>query len=231
MATGLLVVISAWVFSGCSTGPSAAEIEEFDRLAIERQTDLPAAFPASVPTSIAEYVLGGPGIAPAELIVTGSFTDGQKLLPQADAIDATAFTLIGTFQVHKVMRGDIGTSFDVNLGEVHGAFLADDALRGADNLVLFLRKDRVSGQWVLVDGGWALIQSDQDGIVSMPFIPANLEYDYTAGVVDVGDIEGMVIAGGLDPNGSLNGTLQDLGNDGMTGSQNDLIDQANDLGD
>ncbi len=230
VATGLLVVVSAWLFSGCSTGPSGEEIEQFNRLAAERQSDFPAAFPVSVPTSIREYVLGGVGVTPAEVIVTGSFTDGQKLLPQAGALDMTASTLIGTFQVHKYIRGNAGTSFEVNLGSVHGAFLAADALRGADNLVLFLKRDPASGQWVLVDGGWAVAQSDRNGNISMPFIPVGQESAYTAGVVDVGDIEGMVIAGNLDPNGSLNGTLDNLGNDGMTGTQNDLIDQANDLG-
>ena len=225
VATGF--VLAALVLTGCSGGPSTEERAEFDRFAVERQGDYPPAFAPGAPTSIMEYVMGGSGITQADYIVSGAFTGATTVGPDPSASDPTALTLIGQFTLHQSLRGNVPSSFDVNLGTVTGALLVSLVARGAGDVVLFLEFDSATDEWVLVDGGWALARSDE-GMLDMPLVPASMEAQYLSGVTDVADIQAMIIAANLDPNGSLNGGLDDLGNDGLNDTQQDLIDQAND---
>lgn len=225
------VVLAALVLlAGCSGGPSGEEKAEFDRFALERQGDYPPAFTPGTPTSIKEYVIGVSGSNQADYIVAGAFTGATTIGPDPAASDPTAYTVIGQFKLHQSLRGEVPSTFDVDLGTVNGTILIALAARGAGDVVLFLDFDAASGDWVLVDGGWALAQSD-GGTLSMPLIPESQRSQYMMGVVNAGDIESMIIAAKLDPNGSLNGGLGDLGNDGLTDTEQDLIDQANDLTD
>ncbi|MCJ7826832.1 MAG: hypothetical protein MUP36_01125, partial [Demequinaceae bacterium] len=144
--------------------------------------------------------------------------------------DPSAYTLVGQFKLHQSLKGTVPSTFDVNLGTAHGSFLVALAARGAGDVVLFLVFDAATGEWALVDGKYALAQSD-GGDLSMPLVPGAQQPQYMSGIVDVADIQAMIIAGNLDPNGSLTGGLDDLGNDGISGTQQDLIDQANDLAD
>ncbi len=226
----VIVAAFALVATGCSGGPSQAEKAEFDRLALERQADYPVVIAPGVPTSIKEYVMGGPGITNADYIVTGAFTGATVVSPDAGASDLSAFTLIGQFKLHESIKGAVPSTFDVDLGMVEASLLASSAVRGAGDVVLFLSFDAKTGEWVLVDGGYALAQSD-GGRLSMPFVPGAKEGQYLSGASDVADVQAMAIAFNLDPNGSLNGGLDNLGNDGVSGTQQDLIDRANDLTD
>lgn len=222
---GVIMVTLALV--GCSGGPSQEEKTEFDRLALERQVGYPAVVTSGTPTSIKDYVMGGPGITAAGYIVTGAFTGATSAPSESEA---SGFTLIGVFKLHESIKGTVPSTFDVDLGTVGASILASSAVRGAGDVVLFLVFDTETGRWSLVDDGYALAQSD-GGILSMPFVPPAKEGQYLSGISDVGDIQAMAIAANLDPNGSLNGGLDDLGNDGMSDTQQDLIDQANDLAD
>jgi hypothetical protein len=230
IAAEIVVVALAMVMAGCSGGPNQEEKAEFDRFAIERQADYPLAFASSVPTSIKEYVMGASGITQADYIVTGAFFDATTVAPEPGASDPSAFSLIGQFRLHQSIRGTVPSTFDVNLGTVRPSILASSTARGAGDVVLFLKYDAASGDWALVDGGFALAQSD-GGALSMPLVPESKSRQYLEGITDVADIQAMIIAANLDPNGSLNGGLDDLGNDGVNDTQNDLIDQANEIGD
>jgi hypothetical protein len=223
-------VLVALVLAGCSGGPSTEERSEFDRFALERMGDYPPTFTPDTPTSIKEYVMGGSGITQADYIVAGAFTGATTVGPNPSASDPSAYTLIGQFKLHQSLRGNVPSTFDVDLGTVRGTLLIALAARGAGDVVLFLDFDATTEEWELVDGGWALAQSD-GGALSMPLVPASKEAQYLSGVTDVSDIESMIIAANIDPNGSVNGGLDDLGNEGLTGTEQDLIDQANDITD
>jgi hypothetical protein len=230
VVAGAVVAVFALVCSGCGGGPSAEEKEAFSLFAQERQAEYPAAFPPSVPTSIKDYVLGGTGITTADYIVSGAFTGGTTEPAPPGSADSSAVTLIGHFKLHESLKGTVPSTFDVNLGTAQGTYSADSAVRGAGDVVLFLTYDAASGVWVLVDGQFALAQSD-GGNLSMPLVPGAEQSRYMTGVVDLADVWAMLIAGAYDPNDSLTGGLDDLGDGGVTDTQQDLIDQANDLAD
>lgn len=215
--------------TACSSGPSEHERAEFQKLVLERQGGYPTVVVLSVPTSVKEYVLGGGGMATADYIVAGSFTGGRLVPASEGSADSTLSTLIGEFRLHQSLRGSVPSEFDVDLGTTKGGFVASTAMKGAGDVVLFLRFDASEDAWALIDDQYALAQSD-GGTLSMPLVPASMESQYLSGVIDVADIEAMIIAGNYDPNGSLTGELDDLGNEG-TGQYQDLIDQANDLTD
>lgn len=220
----VVIVVTAATVASCSKGPSSAEVQAFNDFALERQMDYPAALPGTVPTSIREYVLGSTATIPADAVVSGAFTDAHTVVDPSE-IDPTVVTLIAEFTVHKSLVGNLPATFEVNLGSVHGTYDVADAVRGAGDVVIFIKMDSATGQWVLADGRWAIAQSTGSGVVSMPLVPNLQQGSYLAGITDVADIEGLLIAASLDPNG----TLTDLGNDGITDSQQDLIDKANDL--
>lgn len=221
VAAMALVLVAA----GCSGGPSKNERDEFQKLVVERQEAYPLIMLPSVPTSIQEYVLGGQGIARADYIVSGSFTGGRLLSGPADTNLGTSI-LYGDFRLHKSLKGTVPSEFEVNLGTTSGGFDASDAMRGAGDVVLFLSFDAVTGEWSLVDDQYALARSD-GGSLSMPFVPASMESQYLTGVVDVADVEALVIAGNLDPNGTLTGETDTTGG-GVGGPDNyqDMIDEA-----
>ncbi|MBN2176745.1 MAG: hypothetical protein JW722_03710 [Demequinaceae bacterium] len=227
---GVVVIGLALVCAGCGGGPSAEEKEAFDLFALERQNEYPAVFAPSVPTSIKDYVLGGTGITTADYIVAGAFTGATIEPAPPGSMDSSAFTLVGQFKLHESLKGTVPATFDVNLGTAHGTYSVDSVVRGAGDIVLFLGYDAASDEWVLVDGSYALAQSD-GGDLSMPLVPRSEESEYMTGVVDLADIRAMLIAGAYDPNGSLNGGLDDLGDGGVSDTQQDLIDRANDLAD
>ncbi len=222
-ATMALAVMLVAGVTACSSGPSEEERIEFNQLAIERQVGYPSVMSPSVPTSIQQYVLGGQGIAAADYIVAGSFVGGRAAPAPEGNPDPSAFAIVGEFRLHTSLRGTVPSTFDVNLGAATGDFDVTAAVKGAGDVVLFLSYDRASGGWVLVDGKYALAQSD-GGDLSMPLVPASMESQYMRGVIDVADVEAMIIAGDVAPEGGLD----DIGNDAPNDYQ-DLIDQANDL--
>jgi hypothetical protein len=222
-ACGALALAATAILAGCSTGPSAEERAEFDRFAIDRQAEYPANVPMTMPTSIKEIVLGGDGLVTADYIVAGAFTDGRLEPPPAGTDDPTAHTFIATFKLHDSLKGTVPQSFDVDLGLVHEALLAKSAAVGAGDVVLFLTIDVDTGDWVLADGGWSLALSDA-GALSMPLVPRSLEVQYLTGVHEVADIAALLIAGNLDPNGTL--TDDDPG---MSDTEQSLIDKANEI--
>ena len=221
-ATMALAVVLVTGVAACSRGPSEEERIEFDQFAIERQSGYPSAMSPTVPTSIQEYILGGEGVTAAAYVVAGSFTGGRALPAPEGTADPSAVTVIGEFRLHKSLRGEVPSTFDVNLGTSAGDFDVDAALRGAGDVVLFLSYESASSGWVLVDGKYALAQSDEGGL-SMPFVPGPMGAQYLTGVLDVADVEALIIAGDVAPEGGLD----DIGSD--PNDYQDLIDQANDL--
>jgi len=225
----VMVAVAMLALAACSGGPTVEEKAEFARFAVERQADYPAAVLASFPVSIKDYALGRKGVEPAEYIVTGAFKDGDMLPPGSDPKDPTAFTVIGHFVLHKSMKGNVPSTFDVDLGDVHQVYLAKNIVRGLGDCVLFLNYDATNDRYVLVDGKYAVAQSDK-GDLSMPLVPGAKQPVYMAGIVDTADVQGMLIAGGLDKHGTLNGGTDNLGNDGTTDTEQNLIDKANNSG-
>ena len=207
--------------AGCGGGgPSDSEVQAFQSLALERQAGYVTPGQC-VPVTVQQYVLGVCGKAGAEEILTGAFRDAETREIIAST-DPTAHNLIATFEVHEPARGSLVGDVEVNLGVVRGDFDPADAMRGAGDVVIFLTREASTGEWVLADGLYAVAQVDGTGRLSMPFVPSGSRSAYLTGVIDVADVLALVVASQYDP-------VQNGGNGGITDSQQDLIDKANEI--
>jgi hypothetical protein len=180
------------------------------------------------PRSVKEYVLGATGAyapryAGADSILTGKFTGAET---RVDPATGTSHVW-ATFSIHAPVMGQLTGTAVIDIGDAAPGVDMDKAVRGAGNAVVFLVDD--GGTWRLSDGLYTICPTDKDGRLSMPLVDLDSRASYLAGVVDVADITGLLIAGAHDPGGVLDGGVLDGGNDGINGAQQSLIDKANDL--
>lgn len=220
-ALALVAVAAATALAGCGGGPSEEQVAQFDAFAHGRQQQY-GDFTGQRPESIKEYVLGDPDSSGShkyegpDAIFAGHFTDASSTLTEDGD-----FSIVGTFHIDTPVYGNgAGSDIDVLVGpEVDAVDDWGDALVGAGNCVVFLRK--TDDGWYLADYGWAIALSDKEGKLSMPLVPADLESQYLAGVIDVADIEALLIAGDLDKGDVLSGTQSDAIQDALdTADQN-----------
>jgi hypothetical protein len=108
----------------------------------------------------------------------------------------------------------------IDIGDAAPDVDMDKAVRGAGNAVVFLVND--DGTWRLSDGLYAISPTDKEGRLSMPLVSFDARATYLTGVIDVVDIKALLIAGAHDPGGILD-------DGGVSDTQQDLIDKANDL--
>jgi hypothetical protein len=218
-----LVVVSATLaLSGCSRGPSADEVAAWTAFSAYRQGQHHDT-PVQGPRSVKEYVLGATGAyksrySGADSILAGKFTGA---VTQADPATG-GNDVMATFSIHSPVMGQVTGTAVIDIGDAPPGVDMDKAVRGAGNAVVFLVDD--AGTWRLSDGLYAICPTDKDGRLSMPLVSLDSRNSYLAGVTDVGDITGLLIAGAHDPGGVLNG------GEGVNGPQQSLIDKANNLG-
>jgi hypothetical protein len=219
-----LVAASATLaLSACGGGPSTDEVAAWTAFSAYRQVQHHDT-PVQGPRSVKEYVLGATGAyksryAGADSILAGKFTGAVTTSdPATGKTDVMA-----TFSIHAPVMGQVTGAVVIDIGDAAPGVDMDKAVRGAGNAVVFLVDD--SGTWRLSDGLYAICPTDKDGRLSMPLVNLASRSSYLAGVVDVGDITGLLIAGAHDPGGVLDG-----GNNGINDPQQSLIDKAKNLG-
>jgi hypothetical protein len=222
LVLALLLASTAVALSACSRGPSADEVAAWDAFSLYRQGQH-ADVPVQGPRSVKEYVLGATGpykskYAGADSILAGKFTGA---LTSTDTATGTT-EVFATFSIHSPVMGQVTGTVVIDIGDAAPGVDMDKAVRGAGNAVVFLVDD--GGVWRLSDGLYAICPTDKDGRLSMPLVDLNSRTAYLEGVVDVGDITGLLIAGAHDPGDVLNG------GDAVNGPQASLIDKANNLG-
>jgi len=226
---GLVRAVLAFVLASatlglaaCSRGPSADEVAAWDAFSLYRQGQHHDT-PVQGPRSVKEYVLGATGAyksrySGADSILAGKFTGA---VAHTDAGTGTT-DVLATFSIHSPVMGQVTGTVVIDIGDAAPGVDMDKAVRGAGNAVVFLVDD--SGVWRLSDGLYSICPTDKDGRLSMPLVDLGSRNAYLAGVVDVGDITGLLIAGAHDPGGVLGG------GDAVNGPQQSLIDKANNLG-
>ena len=226
---GLVRTILAFVLASatlglvaCSRGPSSDEVAAWNAFSLYRQGQH-VATPVQGPRSVKEYVLGATGAYKsrykgADSILAGKFTGA---VTNTDAATAKS-DVMATFSIHSPVMGQVTGTVVIDIGDAAPGVDMDKAVRGAGNAVVFLVDD--GGVWRLSDGLYAISPTDKDGRLSMPLVDLDSRSKYLAGVIDVADITGLLIAGAHDPGGVLNG------GDAVNGPQQSLIDKANNLG-
>jgi hypothetical protein len=221
-ALALVIALTAVALAGCGGGPSSDEVAAWGDFSLYRQSQH-LAQPVQGPRSVKEYVLGATGANAAtyegaDSILTGKFTGAVMTTDPASGIAE----VVATFSIHQPVMGALTGSVDVNIGDAAPGVDMDAAVRGAGNGVVFLVDD--GGSWRLADGLYSICPTDKEGRLSMPLVEPGARGGYLSGVVDVVDISALLIAGAHDPGGILDG-----GDSGVSDTQQDLIDKANDL--
>lgn len=221
-ALALVLASSTLALAACGGGPSSDEVAAWDAFALYRQGQHHDV-PVQGPRSVKEYVLGATGAyasrySGADSILTGKFTGAQT---QVDPATGTT-DVWATFSIHAPVMGQVTGTVVIDIGDAAPGVDMDKAVRGAGNAVVFLVDD--GGTWRLSDGLYAICPSDKDGRLSMPLVDLDARTAYLAGVRDVADITGLLIAGAHDPGGVLGG-----GDGGVNGPQQGLIDKANEI--
>lgn len=221
-ALAVIIASSTLALSACGGGPSSDEVAAWDAFALYRQGQHHDV-PVQGPRSVKEYVLGATGAyqaryAGADSILAGKFT---RAVTQTDVATGTS-EVMATFKIHSPVMGQVTGTVVIDIGDPAPGVDMDKAVRGAGNAVVFLVDD--GGVWRLSDGLYAICPTDKDGRLSMPLVDLDSRSSYLAGVIDVADITGLLIAGAHDPGGVLDG-----GNGGVNGPQEGLIDKANEI--
>lgn len=222
----LLAALVVAALAGCAGGPSEAEVLAWNGFALIRQSEN-AADTSLKPESVREYVLGAAGAAAArydgaDAVLAGHFTGAQRVP------DGTSGTerIVATFAVDASLYGPYSGSVDIDVGLAPEGVDVASAMRGAGNLVVFLVVTPSGLR--LADGAYAIAVSARDGRLTMPLVDPGEQAAYLDGVRDVADVKALLIAGGLDHGGVLD-PGSDIGNDGVSDTEQDLIDRANDL--
>jgi hypothetical protein len=218
----VLAASTAVALAACGGGPSSDEVAAWGEFSLYRQGQH-ISEPVQGPRSVKEYVLGATGAdaatyGGADSILTGKFTGAVTTTNPASGVAE----VVATFSIHKPVMGDLTGSVDVNIGDAAPGVDMDAAVRGAGNAVVFLVED--GGSWRLSDGLYSICPTDKEGRLSIPLVEPSARGGYLSGVIDVVDITALLIAGAHDPGGILDG-----GDSGMSDTQQDLIDKANDL--